>query len=462
MSGAKKIIINNSIGETRAAVTTGDEVCDIRLFRDHTPSYVGTVFLGRVASLSKEMQAAHVDLGDGLTGYLPLKTLPKTPGKKPKDLTELLHEGQRVIVQVTADAVGDKGAKLTGKVELIAPSLVFHPFRAGAYVSSRIKDPDRREDLKQFGRTLDLNEYGLTFRTNAELMSNDNLTNIARNMILHWQDITRDIKNKKCPSLLTQGPNAIEQILREFASPDIDEILFDQVSDIAVAKIWAQGHAPDLTDKISQFKDGRSIFSHFEIEDDLEKLYSTRVPLKSGAWITIEHTEAMTVVDVNMGSAQFSNDQQKQIFSLNREAAREIFRQIRLRSIGGIIVIDFVDMTNKGDVKSLLHFVDELMLNDPEPIQRGNISSFGLLELTRRSRQLSLGAQLLKTRQTDKSVTSMCLDLLRNAERDAANNPGIPQVITVNKEMKNWFEQNSVLFDEFQKRTGSTLKMEQS
>ncbi|MBT6036165.1 MAG: ribonuclease E/G, partial [Kordiimonadaceae bacterium] len=390
MDNSKEILINSAIGETRMALLENGQVSEIRLFRDHHPSYMGAVYLGRVSKLSSELQAAFIDLGNNISGFLPLKTLPKIIGKKPKDLTSLLHEGERIIVQVTADATAGKSLKLTARPELVSTAVVFHPMRAGAFVSSRIKDPDRRTELKEFGKYVVLNDMGLTFRTEAADIPLDQLGETAGKLIDHWKKITRGLKNLKCPSLLSQGPDPIEQIMREFTSADISAIIIDQASALKTASLWAKNFAPDLISKISHYKSKQSLFSHYEVDDQIEQITSPHISLNSGAWITIEQTEALTVIDVNMAGAQFSSDHNKQIFSLNREAAREIFRQLRLRGIGGIIVIDFVDMKDKGQIKSLLHFIDELMLSDPEPVQRGNISSFGLLELTRRTKQNNL------------------------------------------------------------------------
>ena len=332
--------------------------------------------------------------------------------------------------------------------------------RAGAFVSSRIKDPDRRTELKEFGKYVVLNDMGLTFRTEAADIPLDQLGETAGKLIDHWKKITRGLKNLKCPSLLSQGPDPIEQIMREFTSADISAIIIDQASALKTASLWAKNFAPDLISKISHYKSKQSLFSHYEVDDQIEQITSPHISLNSGAWITIEQTEALTVIDVNMAGAQFSSDHNKQIFSLNREAAREIFRQLRLRGIGGIIVIDFVDMKDKVQIKSLLHFIDELMLSDPEPVQRGNISSFGLLELTRRTKQNNLNSLLLEKIVLSKNITSQCLDLLRSAESQASENPGKAVTINVSNEMKKWFEDHSNLFDEFITRTGSTLTME--
>ena len=178
--------------------------------------------------------------------------------------------------------------------------------------------------------------------------------------------------------------------MRQFTTSDISNIIIDQSSALKKASLWAKSFAPDLIEKISAFKQNQSLFSYYEVDDELEQISSPNVPLPSGAWITIEQTEALTAIDVNMGDALLSNDQEIQIFKVNRQAAREIFRQLRLRGIGGLIVIDFINMNDKGQIKSLLHFIDELMQGDPSPVQRGNLSSFGLLELTRQSKQINL------------------------------------------------------------------------
>ncbi|MBL4601461.1 MAG: ribonuclease E/G, partial [Emcibacteraceae bacterium] len=427
------------------------------LYRDHSPSYVGAIYQGRVTKISSEFQAAFVELNKNLSGFLPLKFLPKTPGKKPKDLTTLLHEGQRIIVQVTADASPGKSLKLTGRIELVSTAVVLHPFRVGAFVSSRIKDPDRRAELKEFGQTLDIENIGLTFRTQAELIPLEQLKATADKLISHWQQIS---KIPKCPALLTQGPNPVEQIMREFTGVDVEKIIIDHASAMKDAVGWANTFAPDLVDKITPHKEKQPLFSQYEVDDEIEQMTDIHVTLKSGAWITIEPTEALTVIDVNMGDAHFSSDHEKQIFSLNREAAHEIFRQLRLRGIGGIIVIDFIDMANKGQIKSLHHYIDELMQRDPLPIQRGNISSFGLLELTRKAVQQDLGQLLLAKNILSKNVVSGSLDILRTAEQEANEKPGQPITIKVDGEIKKWLDGQSQILDKFQKRTGSILKME--
>ena len=462
MDKSKEILISRAIGETRMALLEDGQVSEIRLYRDHAPSYVGAVYLGRITKLSSELQAAFVDLGKGISGFLPLKTLPKPLGKKPKDLTTLLHEGGHIIVQVTTDASPGKSAKLTARHELVSTAIVFQPMRTGVFVSSRIKDLDRRAELKAFGQSLNLDDMAITFRTEAAKTPLDQLAKTAESLFTHWKKITRDLKNIKCPALLTQGPEPVEQIMREFSSAGISALIIDQASAIKTASLWANNFAPDLVEKISLYNQKQSLFSHYEVDDQIEQITSPHVSLNSGAWITIEQTEALTVVDVNMGGAQFSSDQNKQIFSLNFGAAREIFRQLRLRAIGGIIVIDFVNMEGEGHIKSLLHFIDELMLADPEPVQRGNMSSFGLLELTRRAKQNSLNSLLLEKPILSKNIPSQCLDLLRGAESQANENPGKAVTISVSKDMKKWFEDHSDLFDDFIARTGSTLTMELS
>lgn len=457
----KHILINSAIGETRMAIIQYGTVTDIRLFRDHTPSFVGAIYLGRVTRLSSELQAAFVELDNGIDGFLPLKNLPKTPGKKPKDLTTLLHQGQRLIVQVTADASSGKSFKLTAKAELVSSAIVLHPFRSGAFVSSRIKDPELRSELKKFGEEFVPKDIGLTFRTDVEHIAFEQLKITAASMIKHWRSVTKNIKDKKCPPLLSQGPNPIEQIMREYSSANIDSIIVDQASAFKSARHWAATFAPHLSDRITHYTEPTALFDAFEVSDDIDGVASPEVLLNSGAWITIEETEALTAIDVNMGKATVSKDTETATFAINREAAREIFRQIRLRGIGGLIVIDFIDMADKGKMKSLLHFIDELTFDDPMPLQRSNISSFGLLELTRRSKSIPLDRMLLEKTVIRKSTAAKCLDMIRTAEQNALNNPGLPVTIKIDKNEKKWLEDHSQIFDDFIKRTGSELKMEQ-
>ena len=193
----KKLIINCNIGETRFALLEDDQVSEIRLFRDHKPSYVGAIYLGRIIRVSREFQAAFVQLSKELTGFLPIKNMPKRSGKKIKDLTTALHEGERIIVQVTADAAPEKSLKLSGRIELISTALVVHPFRSGSFVSSRIKNPAKREELKKFGASLSIDDIGITFRTDAESLPLEQLKGTANNLIKNWNDISKMAPNKK-------------------------------------------------------------------------------------------------------------------------------------------------------------------------------------------------------------------------------------------------------------------------
>lgn len=234
------ILINSAIGETRLALLEAEKPVEVRLFRDHEPSLVGAVYYGRITSLSPEFQAAFVDLGNGVTGFLPLTLLPKRAGGKPKDLTTLLNESQKIIVQVTTDAARDKSVKLTGRVEIISSALILHPFREGAFISSRIKDPSRREELKTFASGLNLRGMGLTLRTEAGQLPNDEIKKTADRLIRHW---TRSIDNRdknKVPFLLSQGPDCLLQILREYGSAKHDRIIFDQPSVLKEAQDWAR------------------------------------------------------------------------------------------------------------------------------------------------------------------------------------------------------------------------------
>jgi len=339
---SKKLIINCNIGETRFALLEDDRVSEIRLFRDHNPSYVGAIYVGRVIKVSSEFQAAFVQLSKELTGFLPLKNMPKRSGKKIKDLTTALHEGERIIVQVTADAAPGKSVKLTGRIELISTALVVHPFRSGAFVSSRIKNPLKREELKKFGTGLAIGEIGVTFRTDAENIPINQLKDTLDNLIINWKNISKSQASEKCPSLLTQGPDPIEQIMRDYSTTNLTEIIIDHAGALKIAVFWAKKFAPNLVDKITHYTVKEGIFSHYDVDDALEQISTENISTKSGSWITFEKTEAMTVIDVNMGNAQVSSDSEVQIFAINREAAREIFRQFRLRGTGGIIIVDFI------------------------------------------------------------------------------------------------------------------------
>ncbi|MBL4800556.1 MAG: ribonuclease E/G [Emcibacter sp.] len=454
-----EILINSAIGETRFALLEAGKPVEIRLFRDHNPSLVGAVYYGRVTSLSTEFQAAFVDLGDGQTGFLPLNLLPKRPGGKPKDLTGLLTEGQKIVVQVTADATEEKSVKLTGRIEIISSALILHPYREGAFVSSRIKDPSRREALKTFANSLNLKGMGLTLRTEAEKLPDADIKKTADHLVGHWIRRVENRDKKKVPYLLSQGPDSLLQILRDYGSATHDRIIFDQPASLKAAQVWAREFSPDLLDRMTLHQDSLPLFEYYGVEEELDQIVSKQVPLASGAWITLEQTEAMLTVDVNMGNARISKDPMKQRLSINFEAAREIFRQIRLRGLNGLIVIDFINMSGKANVTNLLAVVDNLIQSDPLQVQRSNLSAFGLLELARKGRYLSLNRQILDNNRPTAKIETQALGLLRQWVRDAAAKPGIPLRIKTGAEIISWFTARPNLLENFTRRTGSKLDM---
>ncbi|VAV87524.1 Cytoplasmic axial filament protein CafA and Ribonuclease G [hydrothermal vent metagenome] len=454
---SSEILINSAIGETRLALMEDDKPVEIRLYRDHEPTLVGAVYYGRVTSLNTAFQAAFIDIGQGQTGFLPLTLLPKRPGGKPKDLTSLLTEGQKIIVQVTADAAGGKSAKLTGRIEIVSSALILHPFREGAFISSRIKDPTRRQALKTFASGLNLHDMGMTLRTEAQYLSHEDISKTATRLIHHWRHAVENRDKKKVPFLLSQGPDSLLQILREYGSAKHDKIIFDQPATLKKAQDWSKEFAPDLLPRMTLHQDNAPLFEYYGVEEEIDRLFDKKIPIPSGAWITLEQTEALTAVDINMADANISNDPAKQRFGVNVAAAREIFRQIRLRGISGLIVIDFINMQGKSDVSNLLTVIDNLIQNDPVQLQRSNLSAFGLLELARKASHTPLTRQILAPTRPMATVETAALALLRKSALGAAAKPGIPLVIKVGADVKNWLEDHPELLEAFVRRTGSRI-----
>lgn len=456
-----EILVNSSIGEIRMALVEEGKPVEIRLFRDSRQSLVGAIYYGRITALNREFQAAFVDLGHDITGFLPLALLPKRPGRKPRDLTELVHEGQKIIVQVTADAADDKSVRLTGRVEIVTPGLILHPFRQGAFVSSRIKDPKRREDLKIFGNGLDLRGMGLTIRTQAAEIPPEDLRKTAERLMGHWRQAIENRERKKVPFLLSQKPDSMGQIMREYASLRRDRIIFDRPSSMKAAQDWAREFSPQLIPRMSLHAQSTPLFEDYGVEAELDRIFERQIPLPSGAWITLEATEGMMVIDVNMGPARLETDPVRQRYGVNIAAAREIFRQIRLRGIGGIIVVDFINMQGKSDAGNLLSVIDNLMAEDPNQVQRSNLSAFGLLELTRKSRHHDLGYHMIRPSQPLGNTQTLALDLLRYYERDALAKPGLPVTPTTTTDIAKWLREHPEYLKEFTRRTGSSLNLQE-
>ncbi|CAO3427070.1 ribonuclease E/G [Azospirillum doebereinerae] len=397
MSGAgplTEILIDRDGPLTRAAVVSDGRLTDLHIDHADHPSLLGRMVLGRVERIVTAMDAAFVDLGEGLSGFLAAADVRRADGK-PKQgndrIGTLLRTGQPVLVQVKADPVGAKGPSLTMDVTLPGRFLIHAPFGRDIAVSKRLGAGPARAELTK--RIQDLvTGSGWIVRAGAALAGDDRLAAESEALHLAWRAIRDAAASASVPSLLHSGADAAARLLTELGGTAPARILVDDEATARALIAWCADRAPDLLPLIERHKDQRHkdprrLFDLRDLDGAIAELLDTRVPLPRGGSLVIEPTEALTVVDVNAGERGNPLD-------VNLEAAAEIARQLRLRNVGGIVVVDFVNMRSRGDAERVLNALTQAVESDPVQTQVYGMSKLGLVEVTRARRGSPLSALL--------------------------------------------------------------------
>ncbi|CAO3361505.1 ribonuclease E/G [Azospirillum palustre] len=395
---------------TRAAVLTDGRLTDLHIDHAGRPSLLGAIILGRVERIATGLNGAFVDLGNGLSGLLPAadvrraildddspQSRPHRPGAKPAPIGALLRTGQPVLVQVKADAAGAKGPSLTMDITLPGRFLVHAPLGRDIAVSKRLGSGPERATLARRIEQL-ATGAGWIVRAGAAQISDDLLAAESEALHLQWRAIRDDARAGSAPRLLHSGPDAPTRALIEQGAAAPDAILVDDPPPAGGIRIgdgpllsglrdWCGNHAPDLLPRLGGHTDAQRLFDLRDLDAAIAELLDIRVPLPLGGSLVIERTEALTVVDVNAGERGNPLD-------VNLDAAAEIARQLRLRNVGGIVVVDFVNMRSRGDAERVLAALSQAVESDPVQTQVYGMSKLGLVELTRARRGTPLAALL--------------------------------------------------------------------
>ncbi|WP_074012722.1 ribonuclease E [Candidatus Sodalis sp. SoCistrobi] len=396
----KRMLINaTQQEELRVALVDGQRLYDLDIESPGHEQKKANIYKGKITRIEPSLEAAFVDYGAERHGFLPLKEIsreyfpPQYSSHGRPNIKDVLREGQEVIVQVDKEERGNKGAALTTFISLAGSYLVLMPNnpRAGG-ISRRIEGDDRTE-LKEALSSLELPDgMGLIVRTAGVGKSADALQWDLAFRLKHWQAIKKAAEGRQAPFLIHQESNVIVRAFRDYLRPDIGEILIDnpKVLDLAKEHIASLGR-PDFTSKIKLYSGEIPLFSHYQIESQIESAFQREVRLPSGGSIVIDTTEALTAIDINSARSTRGGDIEETAFNTNLEAADEIARQLRLRDLGGLIVIDFIDMTPVRHQREVENCLRESVRQDRARIQIGRISRFGLLELSRQRLSPSLG-----------------------------------------------------------------------
>ena len=432
----KRMLINaTQPEEVRVALVDGQRLYDLDIESTAREQKKSNIYKGRVVRIEPSLEAAFVDYGSERHGFLPFKEIartlfkPEDPDKQRSgrlNIKDAINEGQEFIIQVEKEERGNKGAALTTFVSLAGRYLVLMPNnpRAGG-VSRQIEGSDRSEARDAMSNLVVPDGMGLILRTAGVGKSSDDLQSDLNYLTQLWDAISSAGENRPAPFLIYQESEVIIRAIRDYLRQDINEIWVDD------PEVHKRGHdfmsqvMPHNLDKLKLYKDSDPLFTRYQIENQIESAFSREVRLPSGGAVIIDHTEALISIDINSARATAGSDIEETALNTNLEAAEEIARQLRLRDIGGLIVIDFIDMLNTRNQREVENAMREHLRMDRARVQVGRISRFGLLEMSRQRLRPSLGESShipcprCDGQGTIRDVESLALSILRIIEEEA-------------------------------------------
>ncbi len=429
----KRMLINaTQQEELRVAMVDGQRLYDLDIETRGREQKKANVYKGLITRVEPSLEAAFVDYGAERHGFLPFKEITRDhfesqsgEGGRPS-IKHLVKEGQQVVVQVDKEERGTKGAALTTFVSLAGRYLVLMPNNPKAGGVSRRIEGDDRQEIRETMNNLDVPEgMGLIVRTAGVGRSGEELQWDLDYLLHLWKSIETASQEKKAPFLIYQESNIIIRALRDYLRVDIGEILIDDPNAYQTAQDFIQQVTPTYLNKLKLYRDQTPLFTRFQIESQIETAYQREVALPSGGGIVIDYTEALVSIDINSARATKGSDIEETALNTNLEAADEIARQLRLRDLGGLIVIDFIDMTYSRNQREVEKRLRELLKMDRARVQLGRISRFGLLEMSRQRLRPSLdeASHIVCPRcdgqGTIRSVESVALSVLRLVEEEA-------------------------------------------
>ncbi|MBI5451527.1 MAG: Rne/Rng family ribonuclease [Gammaproteobacteria bacterium] len=429
----KRMLINaTQPEELRVALVDGQYLYNLDIETPSREQKKSNIYKGRITRVEPSLEAAFVNYGADRHGFLPLKEVsPDVYINQPAhghkvEIREVLREGQEIMVQVAKEERGTKGAALTTYISLAGRYLVLMPNSPSAGGISRRIEGEDREDLREALSGLTIPDgMGMIIRTAGVGKGTQELQWDLDYLLRLWEAIDKASKEKSAPFLIYQESNIIIRAIRDYLRPDIGEILIDSPAVYEQAREFMQQVMPQTLSKTRLYTDDIPLFTRFQIENQIEAAYQHEVRLPSGGSIVIDHTEALVSIDINSSRATKGGDIEETALHTNLEAADEIARQLRLRDLGGLVVIDFIDMTPAKNQREVENRLRDALKEDRARIQVGRISRFGLLEMSRQRLQTSLGEASQTTcprcngRGAVRTVESLALSILRLIEEDS-------------------------------------------
>jgi ribonuclease E len=381
------MLVRSSPNQTQIVVLEGPVLVEHYVAHSDRKSLVGNVYVGKVRNVLPGMEAAFIDFGEGKNGVLYAGDINYSDYKingNAKRIENALKTGDSVLVQVVKDAMGHKGARLTGKISLAGRYLVLAPDEDVRGISRRLPDDERRR-LREIVGELRPTGTGIIVRTAAEGATREDIEGDIARLKQIWEQICENRETAQVPSVVYEEPPLVLRVIREHFTRDFRRLLIDDAKTHKKVLGYLSGTEVDLVEKVNLYTDELGLFERYHVEDQLRKALDRRVWLPSGGHLVIDRTEALTVIDVNTGKFVGSTNLEETVLQNNLESAEEIARQLRLRDIGGIIVIDFIDMEDTRNQAAVLLRLREHLAKDKTRTQVFDVSHLGLVEMTRKN-----------------------------------------------------------------------------
>jgi len=402
----EEILINVTPRETRVAVVENGMLQEVHVERALRRGYVGNIYKGRVSRVMPGMQAAFVEVGLERAAFLHasdiVRAIPALASEGAENsapvaqpISELVHEGQEIVVQVIKDPIGSKGARLTTHLSLPSRYLVLLPYAKVIGVSVRIEDEAERTRLKEILQSVATDAaLGYIVRTNAEGQTHEALTEDIAYLGKLWQSLQEYIARSKVGERIYEDLSLPLRALRDLMRRAVERVRVDSRECYERTLRFAHQFMPELAERIEHYPGERPIFDLYGVEDEIQRALKKQVPLKSGGYLVIDQTEAMTTIDVNTGAFLGHRNLEETVYKTNLEAAQAAARQLRLRNLGGIIIIDFIDMTDDEHKRQVLRLLERALAGDHAKTTVYEMSHLGLVEMTRKRTVESLERQL--------------------------------------------------------------------
>jgi len=471
-----EILINSTPSETRVALVENGMLQEVWLERATHTAYIGNIYKGVVSRVLPGLQAAFIDIGLERTAFLHARDMvrndPVTTGDctPPEPLiSNLLRPGDQLIVQVIKDPLGSKGARLTTNISVPSRFLVLLPDCSVVGISTRIEEDAERARLKSLVHMLRDGEqgHGYIVRTNAEGVNDFALSADMVYLGKIWQAINERLGSALPATCVFEDLSLPLRALRDLMHEEVDRVRIDSQDVLRRARDFAGRFLPDWLERIEEYAGDRPIFDLFGVEDEIESALRPTVPLKSGGYLVFDQTEAMTTIDVNTGAYVGHRNLEETIYKTNLEAAQAIARQLRLRNLGGIIIIDFIDMQDEEHRRQVLRSFERALERDHVKTAVSAISALGLVEMTRKrtteslERRLCVPCPLCDGRGTIKSTETVCLEIFREIMRSSRQfDAGKLMVVASSQVVERILDEQSATVAELEELIGKSIRFQ--